>query len=310
MRAAHPHTAGFVDCDEVSIYYEVYGDGEPTVLLLPTWMILDSRFWKLQLPYLSRHFKVVTYDPPGNGNSDRTLDPAAHGAYAHLLYTKRVLDEVAADRVVLIGLSQGGQFGLSFAAEHPERVLGMALIGPATPVLESGPSQRSRFIIEHFEQPFPALEPSRVSVGIRDDPKDWTKYNREYWLEELEDFAWFFFGHCFPETHSTKQIEDCVGWTMQTTGAMLGAEWDARTADVPTYRNWASQVRCPVLLIHGVDDYIVPIAVSEELARLTDGQLVTMEGAGHIPLARDPVRVNLLLKEFIDRSNAEEPASR
>lgn len=301
MRAREPDRSGHVESDGVQIYYEVHGEGEPTLLLLPTWMILHSRFWKLQVPYLSRHFRVVTYDPPGNGKSDRPVDPGAHGVYAHLRYTKAVLDELAVDRAVLVGFSQGGQFGVSFAAEHPDRVLGMALIGPATPVLESGPSERGKYIMEHFEDPYPPRPQSAVRTGGRDDRGDWAKYNRRYWIDDLEDFAWFFFGHCFPEAHSTKQIEDCVGWTLETTGEILGAEWDAPNGDIETYRNWASAVECPVLLIHGNNDYIVPIDYAKELARLTGAELVTMKGAGHIPLARDPVKVNLAIKGFVDR---------
>ncbi len=304
MRARQPDSSGHVDCDGVQIFYEVHGDGEPTILLLPTWMILDSRFWKLQVPYLARHFRVITYDPPGNGKSDRPLDPAHHGVYAHLRYTESVLDEVGADSAFLVGLSQGGHFGISFAAERAERVDGLVLIGPATPVLTTGPSERSRYIMDNFEKPYPPQPPSALKTGGRDDRGDWTKYNRQYWLDDLEDFAWFFFGHCFPEPHSTKQVEDCVGWTLQTSGELLGAEWDARNGDVETTRDWARRVRCPVLLIHGTDDYIVPLPVSEELARLTGAELVTMEGSGHIPLAREPVKVNLLIKDFVDRVTA------
>ncbi|MGH8946412.1 MAG: alpha/beta fold hydrolase [Acidimicrobiia bacterium] len=304
MRARQPDSTGRIDCDGVEIYYELHGDEGPTILLLPTWMIIHSRFWKLQVPYLARHFRVITYDSPGNGKSDRPLDPKAHGVYAHLRYTEAVLDEVGVDRAVLVGLSAGGSFGLSFAAEHPDRVLGLALIGPATPVLKSGPSERRRFINAHFDLPYPQMAPSRVSIGVRDDPGDWNKYNRQYWIDELEDFGWFFFGHCFPEPHSTKQIEDCAGWTMETTGELLGAEADAPDGDVDTYRDWASLVGCPALLIHGSDDYIVPISVSEELARLTGGDLVRLQGSGHIPNAREPVKVNFLLKDFVDRAAA------
>jgi predicted glycosyltransferase len=57
----------------------------------------------------------------------------------------------------------------------------------------------------------------------------------------------------------------------------------------------------PTLVIHGDDDHISPLARSETLARATGGQLVVLHGAGHIPLARDPVRVNLLIGEFVDR---------
>ena len=40
----------------------------------------------------------------------------------------------------------------------------------------------------------------------------WAKFNRHYWLEHYEDFAGFFFSQVFTEPHSTKQIEDSVGW--------------------------------------------------------------------------------------------------
>jgi pimeloyl-ACP methyl ester carboxylesterase len=52
-------------------------------------------------------------------------------------------------------------------------------------------------------------------------------------------------------------------------------------------------------VIHGRDDRISPHARGEELARATRGRLVTVEGGGHMPNARDPVKVNLVLREFI-----------
>ena len=73
MRARYPDDEGFVDNNGVKIGYEVFGSGTPTLLLLPTWTIIHSRFWKLQVPYLARHFRVVTFDGPGNGRSDRPL---------------------------------------------------------------------------------------------------------------------------------------------------------------------------------------------------------------------------------------------
>ena len=55
------------------------------------------------------------------------------------------------------------------------------------------------------------------------------------------------------------------------------------------------------LLIHGGDDRVVPLANSEIVADLTGGELVVLEGSGHLPLARDPVPVNLLIHDFADR---------
>ena len=79
MRAREPDTEGFVDRDGFKLHFEVFGEGEPTLLLLPTWTIVHARFWKAQVPYLARHFRVVTYDGPGNGRSDRPLDAGPYG---------------------------------------------------------------------------------------------------------------------------------------------------------------------------------------------------------------------------------------
>jgi hypothetical protein len=73
-RARYPDTSGYVERDGVKLHFEVYGSGEPTVLLLPTWSIVHSRHWKMQIPYLSRHCRVVIFDGRGNGRSDRPTE--------------------------------------------------------------------------------------------------------------------------------------------------------------------------------------------------------------------------------------------
>ena len=77
MQARRADGHGFVEHLGVEVHYELFGDGEPTILLLPTWTLVHKRFWKLQAPYLARHHRVVTYDGPGNGRSDRPAAPAA-----------------------------------------------------------------------------------------------------------------------------------------------------------------------------------------------------------------------------------------
>ena len=47
-RARYPDASGFVERDGVRVFWERYGDGEPTILLMPTWEIVHSRSWRCQ----------------------------------------------------------------------------------------------------------------------------------------------------------------------------------------------------------------------------------------------------------------------
>ncbi|MET0974781.1 MAG: alpha/beta fold hydrolase [Leifsonia sp.] len=302
MRARLPETSGAVVHDGVRIHYDVYGDGGPTILLMPTWTIIHSRFWKLQVPHLARHFRVITYDGPGNGLSDRPLSPMDYGQQAQVAYAIAVLDATGTDSAVLVALSKAAAWALDLAANHSERVLGTVLIGPSVALTEV-----SRDRVAHLlDDPVPAIEPSSVPwIGV-DPPEHWAKYNRGYWERHHEDFLWFFFGQCFPERFSTKPIDDAVGWGLDSDAEILVAESRSTTPRADELRDWCSRAGT-VLLIHGDDDRISPIRRSEIIAELSGGELVAIEGGGHIPLARDPVKVNLLIQRFAERF-AEPPA--
>jgi pimeloyl-ACP methyl ester carboxylesterase len=282
MRARQPDADGFVDHSGLKLHWEVFGDGAPTLLLLPTWTIIHARFWKAQVPYLARHFRVVTYDGPGNGPSDRPLGPVPYGYEEQARAAAAVLDATGTGQAVLVSLSMASQWALWLMAHRPERVLGSVFVGPS---LDLAPGYQER------EQPFE--EPYTSTEG-------WAKYNRHYWLDHYQDFLEFFFSQCFTEPHSTKQIEDSVGWGLETSPAVLIAEDGAAWADEATLRRWCASSRCPVLVVHGDEDQISPLRRGEALAEATGGSLVVLEGGGHVPMARDPVKINLLLREFVE----------
>ena len=72
MRAVEPAENGIVaSSDGVRIAYEVFGAGDPTIVLLPTSPIVHARQWKAQVPFLSRHYRVVTYDGAPHSFFDR-----------------------------------------------------------------------------------------------------------------------------------------------------------------------------------------------------------------------------------------------
>jgi pimeloyl-ACP methyl ester carboxylesterase/predicted glycosyltransferase len=284
-RARYPDREGFVERSGVRTFYEVYGDGEPTILFLPTWSIVHSRCWKMQIPYFARHFRVVAFDGRGNGRSDRPAEPEAYVEQEFADDALAVMDATGTERAVLVSLSRGAERSLLLGAGHPERVAGMVFIAPALPLPPAVPRARAA-------QDFTAR---------RDDHDGWEKFNRHYWLEHYEDFLEFFFSQAFNEPHSTKQREDAVGWGLETDAETLVATQLApRLPDEASVRELAERIRCPVLVIHGTEDAIRPYGVGDSLAKIIGGALASLEGAGHFPQARDPVKVNLLLRQFAE----------
>jgi pimeloyl-ACP methyl ester carboxylesterase len=284
-RAWYPDETGFVERDGIRVHYEVYGEGEPTILLLPTWSIMHSRHWKMQIPYLARHCRVIAFDGRGNGRSDRPTETEAYSEWEFAADAIAVLDATATDKAVIVGFSLGNQRGLILAAEHPQRVDGAVFIGPNFP--GGGEALPERTVYD-FDAEHDAYE-------------GWAKYNRFYWLRDYRDFVEFFMSKIFTEPHSTKPFEDAVGWGLETDGETLIATQEGRGLTPEEARSLASRVRCPVLVIHGDGDALASVTRGAAMAEQTRGELVVLEGSGHAPHVRDPVRVNLLLQEFIAR---------
>jgi pimeloyl-ACP methyl ester carboxylesterase/predicted glycosyltransferase len=294
MRACEPDDEGFVERDGVRLHYEVYGSGAPTLVLLPTWTVIHSRFWKVQIPYLSRHYRVVTFDGRGNGQSDR---PTGSESYTHMQFAAdslAVMDATGTDKAVLVALSCGALWGIQLAADHDDRVLGLVAIAPAVP-LAAGLLERMEY---EFGEEYEVTE-------------RWAKYNAAYWRKDYPGFLEYFFSQMFNEPHSTKQIEDCVGWGLDTDAeTLIDATYGLEACGMQSFVSVCEQVRCPVLVIQGDEDKIRPYAAGVRLAEVTGGSLVTIEGGGHGPMARDPIKVNKLIREFVDAVVPPAPRSR
>ena len=133
-RARYPDEAGYVERGGVRVAWERYGSGERAVLFLPTWEIVHSRVWKCQIPYFARDFRAVTFDPRGNGRSDRPVDPAAYDRREIMADAIAILDSLGVDQAVVV--SWCGAVGVLLAAEHPTRVSALVEIAPDLPLTE------------------------------------------------------------------------------------------------------------------------------------------------------------------------------
>ena len=283
-RARYPESEGYVERDGVRVHYEVFGSGEPTILLLPTWSIVHSRVWKMQVPYLARHCRVVTFDPRGNGQ----LRPAggcrglrrrgvrrrragrARRDRHRAVGARRALDGRAA-RAAACGRPPGARRGRRLhRAGRAARGADAARAGGARSTRSSTPTRAGRS--------------STATTGGATTGTSSSSSSRQM----------------FTEPHSTKQIEDCVGWGLETTRR----RWSRRCRHAASTTPRGGARALPRGPLPGARDPRRRRTASgrtrsgEELARVTGGALVTLEGSGHGPQARDPVKVNLLLRDF------------
>ena len=271
-RARYPDEEGFVERDGVRIFWEAYGDATTTFLLYPTSPISHSRLWKGQIPYLSRHFRTVVFDPRGNGRSARPATAEAYDWWELVRDGRAVLEASGARDAIVGGLCDGAGYALMLAASDPAAVLGVAAIAPYVPMLTP---------------PHPS--------GAH--------HSLDQMRSDYRGFLEGFFASRLPEPHSTKQLEDSVAYALEGSAEnVILASWEAPKpwTSEEEARELCRRVRCPVLVVHGDLDVCQTRARAEAVAELTGGTLVALDGSGHLPQARDPVKVNGLFKDFAD----------
>src|SRR5437879_8320775 len=280
MRARKPDREGYTVRDGVRLHWELYGQGDPTVFLLPTWSIIHSRHWKFQIAQLARHCRVLVMYGRGNGLSDRPLDPNMYADEEFAAVALAVMDDTATASAALVALSAGSRWALLLAAEHSERVGSVVFIGPAVPLAPWTPFRDAARAV--FDEKF-------------DEHVDWMKYNADYWLRDHRGFLEFFFGRVFVVPHSTKLILATLRWGLDTTPEVLVATARGRTLNEKRAIDLAQRVSCPMLIIHGDEAEIVVHSNGVALAERTNGRLMTMEQSRHCPPVAGPRAVNLAL---------------
>jgi pimeloyl-ACP methyl ester carboxylesterase len=120
-----PSASGYVPVNGIKVYYEVYGEGKPVVLLHGAFMTIDMN-WGQLIPELSKNRKVIAIELQGHGHtpfSDRKLSHATLAADV-----KGVMDELKIDKADVIGYSFGGAVAYQFAIQSPERLNKMVII--------------------------------------------------------------------------------------------------------------------------------------------------------------------------------------
>jgi pimeloyl-ACP methyl ester carboxylesterase/predicted glycosyltransferase len=286
MRARLPDLEGVVERDGVRVAFDVYERDAPTLVLLPTWSIVHARVWKAQIASLARHWRIVTFDGRGNGRSDRPTTAAAYADEEFVADTIAVMDATDTARAVLVGWSRGGKWAAYTASRYPDRVVGAVLLAPGIPFTPHPHITAERFMRDHG------------------DADGWDRFSLASWRRDWPGFVRFFFEQAIPEDHSSKQIEDAVGWALETDAETMALTMAGRVGGQPDPVALVRAIERPVLVVHAEGDRINPYEWGVRTSALSGGRLVTVHGDGHGLPAREPVFVNRLVHDAATRWTA------
>jgi pimeloyl-ACP methyl ester carboxylesterase len=114
-----------IDINDIKVYYETYGEGEPLLLLHGNGGSLQH--YEFQIPELSKHFKVIAVDSRAQGRSTDSDKEITYALMASDM--NELIDKLKLESVYIVGWSDGGNIGLELAYAHPEKVKKLVTFG-------------------------------------------------------------------------------------------------------------------------------------------------------------------------------------
>jgi pimeloyl-ACP methyl ester carboxylesterase len=118
--AEWPHVV--LSKDGTPITYEVYGSGEPTLVFVHGWSC-DARYWRFQIPYFSKKYRVIALDLAGHGHSGMSRTKYTMSSFGEDV--RAVTEATGSNKVILIGHSMGGSVIAEAARLMPNHVIGL-----------------------------------------------------------------------------------------------------------------------------------------------------------------------------------------
>jgi pimeloyl-ACP methyl ester carboxylesterase len=258
--------------DGATLAGEADGFGLPVVFLHAA--VADRRMWARQIEAVAAAgYHVIAYDRRGFGETESPDEP-----FSALADLEAVLDGLSIHAAILVGASMGGALAIDFALEHPERTVGLVLIGTS---ISGAPEP---VIPEEAEALFDArayAEEKRQFASV-------AKIDAQLWLD----------GPLSENGRVEGEIRE------------LFIEMDRRALEKPALSmeeesdpaiDTVGSIAAPTLLVVGDLDFPHIIERHEELSEdLENAFSVTLEDTAHLPSLERPDLFDPLLLEFLD----------
>jgi pimeloyl-ACP methyl ester carboxylesterase len=293
---ADTFTSRYVETGEVRLHAVIGGDGPP-LLLIHGWPG-SWYYWRLVMPALARDFQVIAVDQRGIGLSDKPEEGYDTGNLANDLVG--LMDALGVDRFAVVGVDTGLLIGYALAADHPDRVVRLA-VGEAP--------------LPGITPPNPLILPDQLVDRLYHIPFNQLKETNEKLVRGRENI---FFGAEFSASAGTNKLPD---YAVQYYIDGLGASPEVLHGSFQLYRAFGAtaaqnekrktqRLPMPVLAMGGAESLG---AMAADTMKLTadDVQTLVIPGIGHWLAEQAPETLLEALTAFLApyREGAAVPAS-
>jgi proline iminopeptidase len=264
----------YVSSDRLKLHYREEGEGPP-LLLLAGGPGMDAAYMDTVLDQLKSRFRVILPDQRGTGRSAR----ADAAAYDMGLYVQDVEDlrrHIGVERWNLVGHSWGAWLGEAYAAENPERVRRMVLVGACGPGISflqpALDNLKSRMTFNDLERAKRASSPDWI---LRDADAAASENARA-------SMPCFFYDRSVGQSYRDSQTGTFS--TAGVFGAVMGKLAEASYDLLPKLRT----LTIPTRVVHGDYDHIpagFPASVADAMPNAT---LTLLDRCGHFPWIEQP----------------------
>lgn len=175
-----PSSSGYAPANGIKVYYEIYGEGKPIILLHGAFYTIELN-WGQLIPELAKTRKVIAIEFQGHGHtpySDRKLDIVSLAKDV-----EGVLDYLNIDSADVAGYSMGGSIAYQFAVQSPKRLKKLVIISSTYKTAGWLPSVNNAFT-EFKPELFDDTPIKTAYFAAAPDTTKWTKF-----LKQMFDFA-------------------------------------------------------------------------------------------------------------------------
>jgi len=268
----------FIKLDGERIFYEVFGSGRCVVLIHGAWA--SHKWWKNQIPVLSKRYKVIAVDLRGHGLSSELKKPISIDEFSNDI--KAILEKEEVEEVALIGWSMGGIISMRYAIENDVK----ALVLIATRAHKNYRYDPVRDYIERFEENLYKMMSSPYELAkLADD-----NYRTKVLKEELK------------EVLSKNVPRELLDWMIEEIKKFPGDPLNVALS-VSGYElgDRIKEIKAPTLIIIGDEDKVIDPSLSLRLKEIPNSEVVVLRGAGHYLILERAEEVNTHIISFLNR---------